>query len=57
MQTWKQARFIQMELNIVLGKNGGYMLSSLDSRSISVSRQAVSEMKIFAIRQLQFNEF
>ena len=47
MQTWKQARFMQMELNIVLGKNGGYMLSSLDSRSISVSRQAVSEMKIY----------
>ena len=39
------------------GKNGDYMLSSLDSRSISVSRQAVSEMKIFAIRQLQFIEF
>ena len=29
-------------------KNGGYIPSSLGSRSISVGRQAGSEMKIFA---------
>ena len=29
-----------MEINFALGKNGGYMFSSLLSRSISVGRQA-----------------
>ena len=51
-----------MEINFALAKNGGYMPSSLGGRSIiSVGRQwvskSVSEMKIFAIRQLQFSEF
>ena len=54
---------MQTEINIVLGKNEGYMHmpSSLGSRLISVGRQAgrqaVSETKIFAIRQLQFSKF
>ena len=47
--TRKQERFTRTEINIALGKNGGYMPSSLGSRLISVGRQAVSEMKIFAI--------
>ena len=46
-----------MEINFALGKNGGYILSSLGGRLISVSRQAGrqagiqvgSETKIFAI--------
>ena len=38
-----------MEINFALGKNGGYIPSSLGSRSISVGRQAGSETKIFAI--------
>ena len=41
-----------MEINLALGKKGGDMPSSLGSRSISVGRQAVSEMKI-----LQFDSF
>ena len=41
-----------MEINLVLGKNGGYIPSSLGGRSISVGRQAVSETKIFAILRL-----
>ena len=41
-----------MEINIALGKNGGYMPGSLGDRSISVGRQAVSETKIFAIQPL-----
>ena len=46
-----------MEINIALGKNEGYMPSSLGGSLISVERQAGSETKIFAIRQLQFSEF
>ena len=42
-----------MEINFVLGKNGGYIPSSLGGRSISVGRQegrqAGSETKIFVI--------
>ena len=41
--TQKQERFMRMERNIALGKNGGYMFRSLGGRSFSVSRQAVSE--------------
>ena len=41
------------EINFALGKNGGYILSGLGSKSISVGRQtgrqAGSETKIFAI--------
>ena len=36
----KQERFVRTEINFVLGKNGGYMPSSLGGRSIVVSRQA-----------------
>ena len=39
--TRKQRRFVRMEINIALGKNEGYMPSSLGGRSISVGRQAV----------------
>ena len=46
-----------MEINLALGKNGGYIPSSLGGRLISVSRQAGSETKNFAIQQLQFSEF
>ena len=56
---------MQTEINIALGKNGGYMhsalemnggytLSSLGSRSISVDRQWD---KNFVIEQLQFSKF
>ena len=55
--TQKQQRFMRMEINIALGKNEGHIPSSLGGRLISVERQAGSEMKIFAIRQLQFIEF
>ena len=55
--TREQERFVRTEIKIVLGKNGGYMPSSLGVRLISVGRQAGSETKIFAIRQLQFSEF
>ena len=37
--TRKQQRFVRTEINIVLGKNEGYMSSSLGGRSISVGRQ------------------
>ena len=48
--TPKQERFVQMEINIVLRKNGSYMPSSLGGRPISVGRQAVlSPAKNFAI--------
>ena len=43
IMTLKQEKLMQTETNIVLGKNGGYMLSSLGGRLISVGRQAVSE--------------
>ena len=39
----KQERFMQTEINIVLGKNGGYIPSSLGGRLISMGRQAGSE--------------
>ena len=44
-----------MEINFVLGKNGGYIPSSLGSRSISVSSQAGRQ----AVRQkiLEFDNF
>ena len=46
-----------MEISIALGKNEGYIPSSLGGRLISVGRQAGrqagSETKIFTIRQLQ----
>ena len=44
-----------MEINFVLGKNAGYMPSSLDGRSFIVVRQADENLavsKIFKIRQL-----
>ena len=57
--------FIWTEINFALGKNGGYIPSSLGGRLISVGRQAGrqggrqagSEIKIYAIQQLQFSEF
>ena len=49
---------MQTEINFALGKNGGYIPSSLGDKSISVGRQAiVNEMEIFMIPQLQFSEF
>ena len=55
IMTQKQERFMQTEIYFSLGKNGGYMPSSLGSRLISVGRQAVSER----VRQkfLQFYNF
>ena len=55
--TWKQWRFVRTEIYFALGKNGGYMLGSLGSRSVSVGRQAGSETTIFTIRQLWFGDF
>ena len=43
---------MQMDTNIALGKNEGYMLSSLGGRSISVGKQAVVRRKC-----LQFDDF
>ena len=40
-----------MEINFALGKNGGYIPSSLSSRSISVGRQAVRR------KFLRFDDF
>ena len=48
---------MQMEINIALGKNEGYMPSSVGGKSISVGRKAGSQAKIFTIQQLQFGEF
>ena len=48
---------MRTEISITLGKNEGYMASSLDGKSINVGRQAGSETKIFSIPQLQFSEF
>ena len=45
---------MRTEINFALGKNGGYIPSSLGGRSISVGRQAGSKT---AIQQLQFSEF
>ena len=36
--TQKQERFMQMEINFILGKNGGNVPSNLGGRSISVVR-------------------
>ena len=47
----EQERFMQTEINIVLGKNGDYMPSSLGGKLISVGRQAVR------LKFLQFNNF
>ena len=56
--TRKQQKFVRTVINIAPGKSGYcYMPSSLGSRLMSVDKQAVSETKIFAIRQLQFSEF
>ena len=52
--TRKQERFMWTIINITLEKNGCYMPSSLGNKSISVGRQAMGEMKNFAIQQLQF---
>ena len=41
-----------MEINIVLGKNGRYMPSSLGGRPISVGRQAGSETKFLQFDNL-----
>ena len=49
--TRKQQRFMCTEINIALGKNEGYMPSSLGGRSISVGRQAVRR------KFLQFDNF
>ena len=46
-----------MEINFVLGKNGGQMPSSVGCKLIVVVRQAdemLAVYKIFKIRQLQF---
>ena len=37
----KQEKFVCMEANFILGKNGGHMPSSLGGRSIAMVRQAV----------------
>ena len=53
----KQQKFVRTVINIAPGKSGCYMPSSLGGRLMSVGKQAVSETKIFVIRQLQFSEF
>ena len=49
--TRKQERLVCTEINIVLGKNEGYMPSTLGGRSISVGRQIVRQ------KFLQFDNF
>ena len=44
-----------MEINFVLGKNGGYMPSSLGSRSFIVVRQAEKILQLAKI--LKFGNF
>ena len=40
---------VQTEISFALGKNGGYIPSSLGGRSISVGRLEGSKMKVFVI--------
>ena len=56
---------MRTEISFVLGKNGGYIPSSLGDRLISVGRQAGMQVgrqagrqlnEKFMIRQLQFSE-
>ena len=57
VNTTKQERFMQTEIDFILGKNGGYMPSNLGCRSIVVVRQADKNLavcKIFKIWQLYF---
>ena len=60
-ETRDKDTLMQTEISFALGKNGGYIPSSLGGRSISVGRQACrlagSKMKVLVIRQLQFSEF
>ena len=44
-----------MEINFALGKNGGYIPSSLGGRSISVERQAVRR-KFLRFESSRFDE-
>ena len=37
--------FVRMEINIALGKNEGYMASSLGSKSISVRKQCYENFR------------
>ena len=39
MMTQQQERFVRTKINFALGRNGGYMPSSLGGRSISVGKQ------------------
>ena len=53
----KYERFVQTEINFVLGKNGGYMPSSLGGRSILVVRQTDKNLAVsknFKLRLLSF---
>ena len=42
----KYERFVQTEINFVLGKNGGYMPSSLGGGSILVVRQTDENLAV-----------
>ena len=53
----KQERFVRMEINFILGKNGGYMPNTIGGRSIVLVRQADENLAVskkFKIQQLQF---
>ena len=55
VNTIKMKRFMRMEINFILGKNGGYIPSSLGGRSFIVVRQADKNLAIiknFKIQQL-----
>ena len=43
-----------MEVTFTLGENEGYIPGSLGDRLISVAGQTRSEMKLFALKQFQF---
>ena len=43
MMTLKQERFMWTEINLALGTYGGYIPSSLGSRSVNVGKQVGSE--------------
>ena len=42
----KKQRFVRTEINFVLGKNGGYMPSSLGGRPFVVVRQADENLAV-----------
>ena len=51
----KQEKFMQTEMNFILGKNGGHTPSSLGSKSIVVVRQAGRQARSLKFKYDNFN--